>query len=134
MGKTTLFITHDLDEAIRMGTRIAIMKDGLIVQIGTPEDIVTNPADDYVADFVQGISRLKLVFAHTVMIDADKYKQKEGALDNIGSWPEAHPEADLDTLVSLAVNCDYPIAIREDNNLVGVVTKDVLLRGIQGES
>jgi len=110
------------------------MKDGLIVQIGTPEDIVTNPADDYVADFVQGISRLKLVFAHTVMIDADKYKQKEGALDNIGSWPEAHPEADLDTLVSLAVNCDYPIAIREDNNLVGVVTKDVLLRGIQGES
>lgn len=134
MGKTTLFITHDLDEAIRMGTRIAIMKDGLIVQIGTPEDIVTNPADDYVADFVQGISRLKLVFAHTVMIEADKYKQQNGALDNIDNWPEAHPEADLDTLVSLAVNCDYPIAIREDNNLVGVVTKDVLLRGIQGES
>jgi len=134
MGKTTLFITHDLDEAIRMGTRIAIMKDGLIVQIGTPEDIVTNPADDYVADFVQGISRLKLVFAHTVMIDAEKYKQQGGALDTIDNWPEAHPEADLDTLVSLAVNCDYPIAIREDNNLVGVVTKDVLLRGIQGES
>ena len=49
LNKTTVFITHDLDEAIRIGNRIAIMKDGRIVQIGTPEDIVTKPADDYVA-------------------------------------------------------------------------------------
>lgn len=54
--KTTVFITHDLDEAIRIGNRIAIMKDGVIVQIGTPEDIVTNPIDEYVRDFVEGIS------------------------------------------------------------------------------
>lgn len=134
MGKTTLFITHDLDEAIRMGSRIAIMKDGVIVQIGTPEDIVTNPADEYVADFVQGISRLKLVFAHTVMLDATKYQQDGGSLDGIDDWRVASPEADLDTLVSLAVNCKDPIAIREDGNLVGIVTKDVLLRGIQGEA
>ena len=67
LHKTTLFITHDLDEAIRLGTRIAIMKDGRIVQIGTPEDIVTHPADDYVRDFVKDISKLKLVFAHTIM-------------------------------------------------------------------
>ena len=53
MQKTTVFITHDLDEAIRIGTRIAIMKDGRIVQVGTPEDIVTKPADDYVKDFVE---------------------------------------------------------------------------------
>ena len=66
MKKTTLFITHDLDEAIRMGSRIAIMKDGEIVQTGTPEEIVTQPADDYVADFVAGISKLRLVYAHTV--------------------------------------------------------------------
>lgn len=134
MGKTTLFITHDLDEAIRMGSRIAIMKDGIIVQIGTPEDIVTNPADEYVADFVKGISRLKLVFAHTVMMDADQYQHKGGVLDGIDDWPEASPEADLDALVSLAVDCQDPIAIREDGKLVGVVTKDVLLRGIQGEA
>ena len=63
LNKTTVFITHDLDEAIRIGNRIAIMKDGRIVQIGTPEEIVTNPSDDYVRDFVEGISRLKLVFA-----------------------------------------------------------------------
>lgn len=133
MGKTTLFITHDLDEAIRMGSRIAIMKDGVIVQIGTPEDIVTNPADDYVADFVKGISRLKLVFAHTVMKPVDAYTQAGGSLDHVADWPEASTEADLDTLVSLAVDCEYPVAIKDDGKLVGVVSKDVLLRGIQGE-
>ena len=55
MKKTTLFITHDLDEAIRIGNRIAIMKDGRIVQIGTPEEIITAPVDEYVADFVKDI-------------------------------------------------------------------------------
>ena len=72
LHKTTVFITHDLDEAIRIGNRIAIMKDGRIVQIGTPEDIVTNPADDYVKDFVEGISKLKLVFAHSIMEKIDE--------------------------------------------------------------
>ena len=53
MKKTTVFITHDLDEAVRVGHRIAIMRDGAVVQIGTPEEIVVNPADEYVADFVK---------------------------------------------------------------------------------
>ena len=67
MKKTTVFITHDLDEAVRVGHRIAIMRDGRVVQIGTPEEIVVNPSDDYVADFVKGISRLKVVQAKTIM-------------------------------------------------------------------
>lgn len=133
MGKTTLFITHDLDEAIRMGSRIAIMKDGVIVQIGTPEEIVTEPADDYVADFVQGISRLKLVFAHTVMTEPQAFEQSGGSLANSDSWPQASTEADLDTLIGMAVGQDTPVAIMSDQKMVGVVTKDVLLRGIQGE-
>lgn len=134
MGKTTLFITHDLDEAIRMGSRIAIMKDGVIVQIGTPEEIVTEPADEYVADFVQGISRLKLVFAHTVMLHPDAYLQNGGNIDGSETWPVASPESDLDTLIGLSVNRDTPIQIVNDGNRVGVVTKDALLRGIQGEN
>ena len=73
LKKTTLFITHDLDEAIRIGHRIAIMKDGVIVQIGTPEEIVMNPADDYVREFVQGISKLKLVKAHSIMEPLDRF-------------------------------------------------------------
>ena len=58
LRKTTVFITHDLDEAIRIGNRIAIMKDGVIVPDRHAEEIVTNPIDDYVRDFVEGISKL----------------------------------------------------------------------------
>ena len=78
MQKTTMFITHDLDEAVRIGDRIAIMRDGRVVQIGTAEDIVMHPADDYVADFVAGISRLKIVRAHAVMQPLEKYVAQVG--------------------------------------------------------
>lgn len=132
MNKTTLFITHDLDEAIRMGSRIAIMKDGVIVQTGTPEEIVTQPADDYVAEFVAGISKLKLIFAHTVMRPVEEYEQKSGPL-KIEACPKADPEDDLDTLVRLSLDQTNPIVIIDDNKPVGVVSKDALLRGIQGE-
>ena len=99
-----------------------------------PEHIVTNPADDYVADFVQGISRLKLVFAHTIMEPPEKYRPEHGEMANLDAWPEADPEADLDSLVNLIIGEDNPIAVRSgDGRLVGIVTKDALLRGIQGE-
>lgn len=67
LNKTILFITHDLDEALKLGDRIAIMKDGKIVQIGTPEEILKNPADSYVSSFVQDIDRSKILEAHHVM-------------------------------------------------------------------
>ncbi len=133
MKKTTLFITHDLDEAIRMGSRIAIMKDGEIVQTGTPEDIVTNPADKYVADFVAGISKLKLLFAHTVMEPLEKYEAARGPVDQ-ASAPVAHPDDDLDQLIALSVNQDQPVLIKDDGKVVGVVSKDALLHGVQGEA
>lgn len=133
MKKTTLFITHDLDEAIRMGSRIAIMKDGEIVQTGTPEEIVTQPADDYVADFVAGISKLKLIFAHSVMRPVEAYEQGGRKLPPIDQCPQADPEDDLDALVGRVVGQDNPIVIMSDNKPVGVVTKDALLRDIQGE-
>mgnify|MGYP001057355460 CR=1 FL=1 len=126
LQKTTLFITHDLDEAIRIGHRIAIMKDGLIVQIGTPEQIVTQPADPYVAEFVQGISRLKLVKAHTIMQPLASFH------GNLDGAPRAPESADLDALIDLSVDSDSPIVITEADNDVGVVSKATLLRGIQG--
>lgn len=67
--KTILFITHDLDEALKLGDRIAIMKDGMIVQTGSPEDILTKPADDYVRSFVENVDRGKIVTAGTVMFN-----------------------------------------------------------------
>ncbi|PIE31292.1 ABC transporter ATP-binding protein [candidate division KSB3 bacterium] len=89
--KTTIFITHDLDEALRLGDRIAILKDGLLVQVGTPEDILSNPADDYVADFTRDVNRIRVLSASNVMISphqlvierggpraALKFMQREG--------------------------------------------------------
>ncbi|KYH29548.1 quaternary amine ABC transporter ATP-binding protein [Clostridium colicanis] len=67
MHKTIIFITHDLDEALRLGDRIAIMKDGVIEQIGTSEDILTHPASDYVKKFVEDVDRTKVITASTIM-------------------------------------------------------------------
>ena len=129
LKKTTLFITHDLDEAIRIGHRIAIMKDGVIVQIGTPEDIVMNPADDYVREFVQGISKLKLVKAHSIMQPLDSYTGKSSSLK---SAPRADQNADLDQLIDLSVDTQSPVVVTIDGVDSGVIDKPRLLRGIQG--
>ncbi len=67
MKKTIIFITHDLDEALRLGDRIALMKDGSIVQIGTPEEILMNPANDYVERFVEDVDRSKVLTAGHIM-------------------------------------------------------------------
>lgn len=67
MQKTIVFITHDLDEALRIGDRIVIMKDGSVIQIGTPEEILHNPADDYVREFTQDVNRTKVVTAASIM-------------------------------------------------------------------
>ncbi len=76
--KTVVFITHDLIEALHLGDRIAIMQDGKIVQLGTPEDIVSRPADDYVSEFVKDVPRGKVIAAQAIMekplavIDSDQ--------------------------------------------------------------
>jgi glycine betaine/proline transport system ATP-binding protein len=67
LHKTIIFVTHDLHEALKLGDKIAIMRNGEIVQIGTPEDIVTNPADEYVSEFVQDASPAKVLTAGSIM-------------------------------------------------------------------
>ncbi len=69
LHKTIVFITHDLDEAIKIGDRIAIMKDGVVEQIGTAEDILTNPASDYVEAFVEKVDRKTIITAETLMFE-----------------------------------------------------------------
>ena len=71
MNKTVIFITHDLDEALRIGDRIVLMRHGEIVQIGTPEEILTNPADSYVERFVEDVNLGKVLTAETVMRKAE---------------------------------------------------------------
>ena len=130
LNKTTVFITHDLDEAIRIGSRIAIMNDGRIVQIGTPEEIVTNPIDDYVRDFVEGISTLKLVFAHTIMERIGEYRPRTG--EDLSRAPRAGHDVDLSELIDLSTTTDLPIVITDCGTDVGVVDKATLLKGIKG--
>ena len=133
LNKSAVFITHDLDEAIRIGDRIAIMKDGSIIQVGTAEEIVMNPADQYVSDFVAGISRLNLVKAHSVMISPDSYRQQEGAVP-VEGLPQATPEADIDSLIGQLTKLGHDaVAITEGDTVIGVVTVRNLLLGIQGE-
>lgn len=123
LKKTTVFITHDLDEAVRIGHRIAIMRDGRVVQIGTAEDIVMNPADDYVADFVAGISRLKVVRAHAVMQPLDGQTASENA-------PRVNESESLSTLIQLAIDDDNPIVVEDGGADVGVIRRQDLLRTV----
>jgi len=129
MKKTTVFITHDLDEAVRVGHRIAIMRDGAVVQIGTPEEIVVNPADEYVADFVKGISRLKVVQAKTIMKSVKDYENKFGPLDNDS---EIVSENDvLSKLIETSISKDKPIVVSDKNNQkLGVISQSDLLKAV----
>ena len=129
MKKTTVFITHDLDEAVRVGHRIAIMRDGEVVQIGTPEEIVVNPSDEYVADFVKGISRLKVVQAKTIMQSIKEYKKTFG--DNLSNNERVNENDILSKLIETSVSEDKPIIVTNNDNLeVGIITQSDLLKAV----
>jgi len=123
-GKTTVFITHDLPEALRLGDRIAIMRDGRIVQLGTPEDLVGSPADEYVENFVRDIPRSHVLTLRWIMREA-----RAGEEDG--------PKLDVATTVRNAVpviaSSERPCCAVDDGRIVGVVDKDAVLTAIAGE-
>ncbi|MGW3008468.1 quaternary amine ABC transporter ATP-binding protein [Streptomyces sp. NPDC001219] len=90
-GRTMVFITHDLSEALRLGDRIALMRDGKIVQLGTPEEIVGSPADDYVRDFVRDVPREQVLTVRRAMRPAEDGEADQG------------PALSPDTLISDAI-------------------------------
>ncbi len=128
LKKTTVFITHDLDEAVRIGDRIAIMRDGRVVQTGTAEDIVMHPADDYVADFVAGISRLKVVRAHAVMQPLAAYIGLHGPVPE--SAPRVGESETLSTLINMAIGTGDAIIVEDGGAEVGVITRENILRTV----
>jgi glycine betaine/proline transport system ATP-binding protein len=109
--KTIVFISHDLDEAIKIGDRIVLMKDGRVVQVGTAEEILTNPANDYVARFVEEVDMTKVMTAESVMIKpaALAYYKTDG------------PRAALRKMQKAGISS---IFVRRNGKLVGLVTAD----------
>ena len=114
LKKTIVFITHDFDEAIRLADRIAIMKDGAVDQFGTAEEIITNPATDYVAEFTKEISREKLLTVKSVMAPA-----------NGGELSDATVEAaeKLSDAAAKILSEDRPLRVLQDGAPVGIVTR-----------
>ena len=129
LGKSAVFITHDLDEAIRIGDRIAIMKDGAMVQTGTAEEIVLNPTDQYVADFVAGISRIHLVKAGSVMVPVSDFTAAP-----VAALPTSGLDADIDALIHMVLASPHQaVAVVEDAQVRGVVTARTLLEGLKAD-
>jgi glycine betaine/proline transport system ATP-binding protein len=124
-GKTMVFITHDLPEALRLGDRIAIMRDGKIVQLGTPEELVGSPADDYVGNFVRDIPRSHVLTLRWIMREPQPGE-------------EDGPRLDVRTTVRRAVpviaGVDRPVCAVEDGRVVGVVDREAVLTAIAGEN
>ena len=129
LRKTTVFITHDLDEAVKVGHRIAIMRDGKVIQVGTPEEIIMNPEDDYVADFVKGISRLEVVKAGSIMTPVELFESLNGPIPE--NCVRMREDDVLSRLVDSLVSSKQPVVIvNEGGQTVGVVSQQDVLASI----
>ncbi|MFB9866465.1 quaternary amine ABC transporter ATP-binding protein [Vreelandella sulfidaeris] len=117
MQKTTVFITHDLDEALNIGDRIVLLKDGEVVQIGTPEEILTKPADDYVRRFIEGVDRSRILTAESAMRPL-----RSTARDSDGPRTALHRMRDH--------SIDSIYVIDRDRRLLGLLEADAASRAI----
>ena len=120
--KTMIFITHDLAEALKLGDRIAIMKDGRFVQVGTPEEVVAHPADDYVADFTKDVPRAHVLTARAIMRPANGQAPADG--------PTVAPETIVQDLIAIVAETDRTIRVVDDGAVVGVVDRDAVMAAL----
>jgi glycine betaine/proline transport system ATP-binding protein len=124
VGKTMIFITHDLAEALKLGDHVAIMRNGAIVQIGRPEEIVGAPADDYVEDFVQDVPKSYVLTLGWIM--------REVRADDPLDGPEFPSSTIIRTAVHAAAETDRPIKVVDGGKLVGMVDRVQILAAIAG--
>ncbi len=125
LQKTIVFITHDLPEALKLGDRILIMRDGEIVQIGTPDEVVGAPADDYVRDFVSEVPRAHVLTLKWVMRDPRPDDSHEG--------PVMPPNTIVRNAARAALASDHPVQVVEDGKLVGIVDDEAIFRLVVAE-
>src|SRR5260221_8082079 len=115
-GKTMVFITHDLAEALKLGDRIAIMRDGAIVQLGSPEELVGAPADDYVTDFVRDIPKANVLTLRWIA----RRPRADEPLDG----PQLAAGTVVRDAVQAVMGSDRPVRVVADGDLLGVVDRD----------
>jgi glycine betaine/proline transport system ATP-binding protein len=120
LKRTIVFVSHDLDEAFKLGDRIAIMEGGRIVQCGTPRDIFSAPASDYVADFVANMNPLGVLTARDVMID--------GTADGV----PVGPETPVSEVMERLGEDPSPIPVQEDDAIIGLITAQGLVNRLNG--
>ncbi|MEV7286541.1 betaine/proline/choline family ABC transporter ATP-binding protein [Streptomyces sp. NPDC093252] len=127
LRKTIVFITHDLNEAMRLGDGIAVMRDGRIVQNGTAEDILLRPSNDYVASFIQDVDRSRVLTAEAVMERELRGDEADCAC------PTATPDTPFDELCALSARTAHPVAVLRGRELVGVVPRRRLVAVVGDE-
>jgi glycine betaine/proline transport system ATP-binding protein len=120
-----VFITHDLPEALRLGDRIAIMRDGAIVQLGTPEELVGSPADDYVANFTRDIPRSHVLTLRWIM--------REPGPDDSTDGPRLDVTTTMRKALPVLAASEKPVCCVEDGRMVGIVDRRAVLEAIAGE-
>jgi glycine betaine/proline transport system ATP-binding protein len=123
-GRTMVFITHDLNEALRLGDRIALMRDGRIVQLGTPEEIVGSPADDYVREFVRDVPREQVMTVRTAM--------RAASAEEAGNGPVVAPDARVSEAIEAVARAGTSARVMDGGRCVGVVDSDALLDVVAG--
>ncbi|MBW7921314.1 MAG: choline ABC transporter ATP-binding protein [Rubellimicrobium sp.] len=116
-GRTIIFVSHGLDEAFKLGNRIAIMEGGRIVQCGTPREIFSDPANDYVAEFVANMNPLGVLTARDAMV----------APSGSGEGDPVHPETSIREVMERLHVSGWPVAVAEDGRIIGEVTRDSAL-------
>lgn len=127
LKKTMIFITHDFLEALKIGDRIAIMKDGAIVQVGTPQEIVGNPADQYVREFIKDVPRSRVLTAATVMTPCDKRPQQ--------TTVKVDAATTLATLIPIIAPHAEPIDVCNDQGIaIGTVDRAAVMMALAAHS
>jgi glycine betaine/proline transport system ATP-binding protein len=122
LKKTMIFITHDLAEALKLGDRIAIMKDGKFVQMDTPEEVVAHPADDYVADFTKDVPRAHVLTARAIMAPVNGETAADG--------PTVDADAHVQDLIPMVAEADRTIRVMDGDDCVGVVDRTAVIRAL----
>jgi glycine betaine/proline transport system ATP-binding protein len=126
LGKTMVFITHDLQEALKLGDRILIMRDGEIVQIGAPDEVVGAPADDYVRDFTSEVPR-----SHVLTL---KWVMREPRPDDSMDGPVMSKDTIVRQAAKAALASEHPVRVVDgDERIIGIVDDDAILRVVVAE-